>query len=55
MSKNDITRYAINFERALTAMFDDSRILVYRIDNMDVSRQGDGYHIYINLDIPTCD
>lgn len=55
MTKNDITKHAMNFDRALTAMFEDSRIVVYRIDDMQVSRQGDGYYIYINSEIPTCD
>ena len=54
MIKQDITKQALNLERALTAMYEDSRILTYRIDDMEVSRQGRGYHIYINADdMPT--
>lgn len=54
MTKKDITKQALNLERALTAMCEDSRIMTYLIDDMEVSRQGRDYHIYINAEIPTC-
>lgn len=55
MTEHDITRQSLNLERALTAMCEDSHIESYRIDNMNVTRLGCGYTIYITVDIPTCD
>lgn len=55
MTKHDITRQSLNLERALTAMCEDSHIKSYKIDNMNVTRLGCGYNIYITVDIPTCD
>ena len=55
MNKNDIIKQAMNIVRALTAMFEDSQIVVYRIDDMQVSRDAYGYYININTEKPKCD
>ena len=56
MIKQDIIKQALNLERALTAMCEDSRILTYQMDDMEVTRDGGrGYHVYINADTPVCE